>query len=386
MTLLTNWFRTSRSFRHSGRRSKPFDKTTNEIDLPTKELPAYLRLQGETPVAPLDGTADWHALSHAAAADILGDSQSFSSRCQMDIDPVLLGADPPNHDLPRRLLSLHLMPKAGIALTSAPAVSASLLTPRLDIVGGYAAPLSRWFGAEILGMSAVPFADILSSVTNSRANENLRSPDQSELARSSELYRTLRGEMGDDEAVSLVVLVASAATETVERLIARCVIVLLRDDGLRRELIEHSERLAPFIEEVLRLYPPEPTLVRETTGDVVLNKCLIPSGTTLKVSVAAANRDSAFYHDPHRILLDRRERHHYSFGAGVHQCIGAGFARKLCRIALVTLLERAPGFTSEIPVQRIPVMDVGGRLLPQQLWINLAQPKRGVGSSLSLDS
>jgi cytochrome P450 len=235
-------------------------------------------------------------------------------------------------------------------------------------------------------MAAAPFANLLSSVTHSRDNKNSRPAAQIELARSSELYRALRGEIGEDEAVSLVALVATAATETVERLIARCVVVLLRDSALRRELIEHSERLAPFIEEVLRLYPPEPTLVRETTRDLVLNKCLIPSGRRLKVSVAAANRDSAFYHDPERILLDRRERHHYSFGAGVHQCIGAGFARKLCRIALATLLERAPNFTSELPVERITVVDAGGRLLPQELWINLAPPRCGVSSFSSLDS
>jgi cytochrome P450 len=270
------------------------------------------------------------------------------------------------------MLSVYLTSKAGRALERGALVARSLLAPRLEVVSGYSEPVARAFAAEILGICERSFEDLLASVLATREQSE---PDFASgainLARRSELYGALRRELEDWEAVSLVALVATASTETVERLIARCVLVLLRDEALRTGLVERPGGLVPFIEEVLRLFPPEPTLVREARQDVVLGGHEIPRGDSVSVSVAAANRDPAFYQNSQRIRLDRSERQHFSFGAGVHQCIGAGLARRLCFSALDTLLKEAPGFRSYGPISEAAIADVGGRLLPKELWINL---------------
>jgi cytochrome P450 len=61
------------------------------------------------------------------------------------------------------------------------------------------------------------------------------------------------------------------------------------------------------------------------------------------VSLAAANRDPAFYPDPHRFDLDRpNARHHVAFAHGPHVCLGMHLARIEARAAMGLLLARLP--------------------------------------------
>ena len=343
----------------------------SKLDMPVGEIEDYLRMQRQGCIA-IDGASAWRSVSHDSAARVLTDSVSFSSCPQAEFDPVLLGADPPAHQRARKLLSLHLNSKAGAALERGASVARTLLAPHLEIVSGYSAPVARAFAARIIGLCERSFKDLLASVLETREVSERPLPMETvAIARRSELYEALCRELEDWEAISLVGLVATASTETVERLIARCVLVLLRDQPLRAELVDRPSELVRFIDEVLRLFPPEPTLVREARRDVVLDGLDIPAGAKLSVSVASANRDPTFYKDPQRIRLDLAERQHFSFGAGVHQCVGAGYARRLCFSALDILLKEAPDFRSPEPISEACLANVGGRLLPKELWIHL---------------
>jgi pulcherriminic acid synthase len=51
--------------------------------------------------------------------------------------------------------------------------------------------------------------------------------------------------------------------------------------------------LAPFIEEVMRLHPPEHMVPRVTTEAVKIGDCDIPPGALVYLCVSAANRDPA---------------------------------------------------------------------------------------------
>ena len=145
---------------------------------------------------------------------------------------------------------------------------------------------------------------------------------------------------------------ATASTETAERLIARAVLILLQRDDLRRTLADEPALLPAFVEEVLRLFPPEPTLLREAVRPASVGGVEIKAGGQLRLSVAAANRDPSRFEAPHALRLDLPKRHHFAFGGGVHQCIGAGLGRRLALVALRTLLRRAPGLAPAEPLAR----------------------------------
>ncbi|KAK0182440.1 hypothetical protein PV327_000582 [Microctonus hyperodae] len=89
------------------------------------------------------------------------------------------------------------------------------------------------------------------------------------------------------------------------------------------------------IKEALRLYPSVPTISREVTEDLQLDKYLIPVGVIINIHLYDLHRDANFWpdpdrYDPDRFLLERIQgRHPYSyvpFSAGPRNCIGQKFA------------------------------------------------------------
>ncbi|KAK0080035.1 hypothetical protein PV326_008408, partial [Microctonus aethiopoides] len=89
------------------------------------------------------------------------------------------------------------------------------------------------------------------------------------------------------------------------------------------------------IKEALRLYPSVPTISREITEDIQLDKYLIPVGAVINVHIYDLHRDPNFWpdplrYDPDRFLPERIQgRHPFSyvpFSAGPRNCIGQKFA------------------------------------------------------------
>ena len=63
------------------------------------------------------------------------------------------------------------------------------------------------------------------------------------------------------------------------------------------------------------------------------------------ISWAMANRDPSVFHDPNDVILDRKGNRHFSFGIGVHRCIGSNVARVVFKDMLTSVLDRMPDFT-----------------------------------------
>jgi cytochrome P450 len=86
------------------------------------------------------------------------------------------------------------------------------------------------------------------------------------------------------------------------------------------------------------------------------------------VLYASANRDPSGFTDPDTFRLDRpwgELRRHYSFGWGMHHCLGAPLARLTARAALEALVERFPTLRLAGPTERIaPEFLWGRRRLP----------------------
>jgi cytochrome P450 len=58
--------------------------------------------------------------------------------------------------------------------------------------------------------------------------------------------------------------------------------------------------------------------------------------------MGAANRDPAYWDEPDRFDIFRKQRQHMSFAFGKHLCLGQHLARMETRVVLEVLLDRLP--------------------------------------------
>ena len=103
---------------------------------------------------------------------------------------------------------------------------------------------------------------------------------------------------------------------------------------------------------------PVVSVRRIPTRDVEVGGCPIARGETVLASLASANRDPDVYPEPDRFDIDRADTHHYSFGGGIHYCLGAPLARMEAQVAIAALLERFPSLRLD------PAVPPVRRLLP----------------------
>lgn len=96
-----------------------------------------------------------------------------------------------------------------------------------------------------------------------------------------------------------------------------------------------------FIEETIRLEAPFQGHFRQTTRACELGGVSLPEGARLFLAWASGNRDERHFDRPDEVDLGRKQpRSHFSFGHGIHLCIGAALGRLEARVAVATLLER----------------------------------------------
>ena len=134
--------------------------------------------------------------------------------------------------------------------------------------------------------------------------------------------------------------------ETTEGMISNLVVhvhVLGDADQLSRVLADRG--LIPgAIEVSLRREPAAAVVDRFATADVRLGAAQIRSGDLVRVSLAGANRDPAFFADPDRFDIRRANaRQNLGFALGPHFCVGAQLARLEAEAAIAALLDQLPG-------------------------------------------
>jgi cytochrome P450 len=146
----------------------------------------------------------------------------------------------------------------------------------------------------------------------------------------------------DDEIFAFLLLILPAGVETTYRASGNLLVALLTEPALMEALRADRGLLRGAFEEALRWEPPITTVVRRAVRDCELGGLAIPAGTTVSVSVAAANRDPARYPDPDRFDPTRRNIAHLTFGGGPHLCLGMHLARMEGTVAINALLDRLP--------------------------------------------
>ncbi|OAE97701.1 cytochrome [Bradyrhizobium centrolobii] len=184
------------------------------------------------------------------------------------------------------------------------------------------AEVDALFGEEIAKRKVSPGDDLVSHLLKARLNGEPLSEEQ--------ITGTTR-------------LLFFAGIDTTWSMIAASLWHLATHEDDRKRLVAEPNLIPSAVEEFLRAYAPV-AVAREIMKDTEIGGCPVKAGETVMLAYGAANRDPTMFPDPDRVVLDRAENQHATFGLGIHRCIGANLARMEIRVAVEEWLCKFPNF------------------------------------------
>lgn len=158
-----------------------------------------------------------------------------------------------------------------------------------------------------------------------------------------------------EELIQNCIFLLNAGHETTTSLMANGTGMLLEAPDQYRLLVDDPSIIPSAIEEILRFESPLQIGNRVTASDTDIGGTIVPKGTYIHTSIAAANRDPDVFDDPDKIDVNRKPNPHIAFITGTHVCLGATLARFEGRIAFSKLISRFPNMTQAGPAQRMPL-------------------------------
>jgi cytochrome P450 len=152
----------------------------------------------------------------------------------------------------------------------------------------------------------------------------------------------------NEELTANVILLFGAGHETTVNLIGNGLLALYRNPDQLHLLKSDLSLMVDAIEELLR-YDSSVQVTGRTTLEYVeeIGGISLEKGQSVICLLGSANRDPEVYPDPDRLDISRRDVRPFSFGGGIHYCVGAQLARIEAEIAIATLLRRLPNLRLE---------------------------------------
>ncbi|MEU9499990.1 cytochrome P450 [Streptomyces sp. NPDC048196] len=374
----------------------PMERDAGPFD-PPRDI---TRLRAARPVSPLvfpDGHEGWLVTGYDAVRRLMADTR-FSSRHDLDIVHVpyetpgmptptepspeipglFIAMDPPDQTRLRRKLTgaftvkrMKTLEEHIIDIVERQLDEMARLAPPVDLVKEFALPVPSLVICELLG---VPYEDRASFQANSaKFMEKEVALDEKMAAYTglttylAELVTRKRAEPGDDilsdlardddltieELTGIAFLLLLAGHETTANMLALGTFALLEHPEQQAELRADPGRIPDAVEELLRYLSVADIFYRYATEDIELGGETIGKGSTVVVSLLAANRDPRRFDDPDTLDVHRKARGHLSFGHGVHQCLGQQLARIEMRAGFDGLLRRFPTLELAVPAGEV---------------------------------
>lgn len=144
----------------------------------------------------------------------------------------------------------------------------------------------------------------------------------------------------DEELVSFLFLMLAAGFETTMHFFSLALLDFDRRPEAFARLRDDPRQIPAYVEELLRREPPVHGVFRLTAEDTELGGVKLPRGSMVMVLLASANRDAARFAEPDRFDAARGAGAGFTFGHGIHFCLGAALARLEARIMLEELAAR----------------------------------------------
>ncbi|WP_199442814.1 cytochrome P450 [Umezawaea beigongshangensis] len=374
----------------------PMERDAGPFDPPR----AITRLREVRPVSPMifpDGHEGWLVTGYDEVRRVLADTR-FSSRQDLGVlhvpyetpgmptftepsppEPgVFISMDPPDHTRLRRKLTgaftvrrVKQLEERIVEIAERQLAEMARLTPPVDLVKEFALPVPSLVICELLG---VPYSERenfqahsatfvkkdvtleekmaaytgLTGYLSELVTRKRAAPDDdilSDLARDDDL--------GVDELTGIAFLLLFAGHETTANVLGLGTFALLEHPEQLAELRADPQLLPAAVEELLRYLSIADVFFRYAAEDVELGDETIPAGSTVIVSLLAANRDPRRFENPDALDVHRKARGHLSFGHGVHQCLGQQLARIEMHAAFEGLLRRFPSLELAVPAGEV---------------------------------
>ncbi|OIN82616.1 cytochrome P450 [Mycobacterium malmoense] len=160
------------------------------------------------------------------------------------------------------------------------------------------------------------------------------------------------GNFSDLELLGMSHLLILAGLDTVTAAIGFSLFELARRPQLRDAVRDDPKQIRVFIEEIVRLEPSAPVAPRVTTEVVTVGGMTLPAGTSVRLCMAAVNRDGSDAMSIDELVMDGKVHRHWGFGGGPHRCLGSHLARIELTIIVAEWLKQIPDF--ELPPDYSP--------------------------------
>lgn len=343
--------------------------------------PMYRELRSKCPVAHSKQHGGFvYAATYAESKVILSDYRNFSSNNGIGLParPIRLfpvDVDPPEQVRFRRILNPHFTPEA-----------AEILRPRVemlvdDLIDGFIERGHAELGddlvrptlpATLLPVLGIPLADlhkfsgwvettmrrrvsdpegvvraaalIHEYVTGVVAERRANQPGPHDVLNSL-LTQPFDGRgLDDDEIARTLMIIINGALDTTTVGVLEAMLHLSRNPADAERLRSGEVPYPVAIEELLRAYCPVTVMGRTVMNDLDLRGEPVKAGEFIMAMPGAANRDPEQFSDPDRVVLDRTDNPHLSFGNGAHVCLGRHIARMEIEVFLRAVLTRMPDF------------------------------------------
>ena len=149
--------------------------------------------------------------------------------------------------------------------------------------------------------------------------------------------------LADDLLLDSLIFLYQAGHPTGGQLLALALHSLLRHPDQIERLRAEPELLPGAVEELQRFDGPVQMNDRVAVEDMTFAGAELKAGELVRLCIAAANRDPERFADPDRLDVGRAPDGQLGYGRGLHYCIGEHLGRVQTRVAIGTLLHRAPG-------------------------------------------
>jgi 4-methoxybenzoate monooxygenase (O-demethylating) len=311
---------------------------------------------------------DWQEFQSAAGVGL----SNFRFEEPWRPPSLLIEADPPHHDAPRRVLKKIMAPRALRRLRERWLGDAERLVDRLldntasgaievDAVPAISEAFPLRVFPDAIGMPHEPRENLLAWGDH---NFNAFGPPNDLVARGAprapELLNWInarcardvlaaegfgaeiwaaadRGDITPEQAPLVVRTLLTAGVDTTVHGLSAVLYAFATHPDQWERLRADPQLARVAFDEAVRWESPVQTFFRTATVDVRTGDHVVPDGKKILMFLGAANRDPRRWTDPDAFDIARDPSGHVGFGMGIHQCIGQHVARLEAEAVLAAL-------------------------------------------------
>ena len=318
----------------------------------------------------------------------MGDPEVVDPSAVAAIIGNMIGMDPPDHQIYRKMVAPSFTPKAIRTLEGDMRLKIRELLENVEDKGEFnfvteiSEQLPLWVLCEMMGIpeSERPkIRDLVNNLTDASIQQDPNNAFQiwvnyMELFKMGRDMIEERRKNPTDDLMSVVantkieggelppelldgffLLMVIAGNETTRNTLTGGLMALTDNPEEREKLLKEPSLISNATDEMLRWVTSVIYFRRTATKDTNIRGQDIKAGDKVVMWYGSANRDEDIFEDGHLFKVDRENaKKHLAFGAGEHLCLGNRLGHMQIRILFEELLDRFPNIHSISDPVRIP--------------------------------